>query len=563
MKKMLNKSMSFCIILSILISMFGTVSVYAEELGATVVASADFDDATTATGKYNGVEFKHTAAGSVSGAPIIAESDNPYYGEQVKYTQSAGSSTNYQWMEFKLDSPIGIGDSASENTYAEFSYDVKLENSNTGINFEFGYDGFVSGKHMYRLNISQTGGVTSTGAGSATAHTTASAKGTITEYHNIRVRANLKNKTIVGIYVDDTLIDLSNAPVSWVNTDGRTTIDIFRIFLGRANRAGDLSIDNVSVVTYTSSDGTSPLANKANLRLLINEVAKQNPEGEGRENLLAAAEVAKNPIATQEQVDEAYENISGTDVPEPEGNLPFSVRETFEGMTAEEFKNSEKFSVSYYNGDEEIELPRAYDGTENEWTGIEGAEVPFGGNALHLNSRGEPGVDKAEMTGTQNIDVGLGKYGVILNDEDPNCYVEFGIDVASYNFRTLSRNITIGLGNSAGRAANIYLAWGDTIQLTGIPEGTLDLAKSSETVMKNIRVVLHLTDEDGNPVSEITGIYFNDELVTKINYPIQLNEITSLEKIFFAISNIKNATDVEFGVFFDNITVSKYYSPAL
>jgi len=538
MKTILNKTVALFTVISIFLGMLCVVGVSAEVSELTVVASADFDNATTALGSYTGVEFKHTANGAVSGEPVIYESSNPYNGKQMKYTQAVLGSTNYQWMEFKLDSPIGIGDNASENSYAEISCDMKLENSNTGINFEFGSEGYLSGKQMYRFNIGQAGGVTSTGAGSATAHTTSSATGTISIYHNIRIRMDLKNKTVVGIYVDDDLIDLSDAPIGWTNADGKTTIDILRIYMGRANRAGDLSIDNVNVVTYTSSDGTSPIANKANLRLRIEELAMQNSEGSQKEKLLAAAQVAKNPIATQVQVDEAYESLGET--VEPETKEGFTLKETFESQLEESV-----FDVGYGAGIVE------YENYE---------EAAYGQGSLKLKT------DASLKNVSQYVDFGFGKKGVRCSNEDPNCYVEFGIDFASYNMSLYNKNVFVYFRetDSNKNLSNLYITGGTGIRISGIPSGEVTLGSIEEPEkMKNIRVIMQMTDSEGNASQNITAVYADDVLLPG-NYPIPMTQLQSFDKVRVMISDVKDSDfglDKEWGTNIDNITVTKFYSP--
>ena len=53
----------------------------------------------------------------------------------IKYDQT-NTGTGLQFMDFILADGLEIGESVAENTYAEFSADVKLQNKTTGINLD-------------------------------------------------------------------------------------------------------------------------------------------------------------------------------------------------------------------------------------------------------------------------------------------------------------------------------------------------------------------------------------------------------------------------------------------
>ena len=240
MKKLFNKSIAMLMVLSMLLGTIGTMSVFAQDIDANYV-KADFDDATTAEGTHNGIALEHKseAGATKDGAPVIVENPIPYYGAMLKYTQS--SPGRLQRMVFTLDEPIAIGENAPENSYAEFSYDLKLENKTTGVTFDFGGG-------LYMLNLNALGQLI---GNNTTTHATI-ASGTNNVFNNIRVRVDLDAKTVVGIYANDKLVaDLSEAPLAWAETTAET-INQFRLWIGKGSVTDTLYLDNVNVVTYTS-----------------------------------------------------------------------------------------------------------------------------------------------------------------------------------------------------------------------------------------------------------------------------------------------------------------------
>lgn len=340
MKKLFNKSIAMLMALSMLLGTVSAMSVFAQNNAN--YAKADFDNATVAEGAYEGMTFAHEISkGNKNGTPSLAKSDVPYYGTMLKFDQvaSTASSDNLQFMAFTLDEGIVIGENAPENSYAEFSADVKLQNKKTGINFEIRNKEQAATAYIYRLNIRANGDLYSNNISNGVA----APSGTNAEFNNLRFRIDLKNKTVVGIYVDDVLlVDLSEAPIA-LNSGTYETLDVFKICIGSKDKTDTLYIDNVNVVTYTSEDGTSKVANKTALRAKLAEFAGVGLIGSAKVTFDNAVALAKNPAATQAEVDDAVAALGNMNT---EGLPEIAVSETFSNGISTTYDD---FTISYNN----------------------------------------------------------------------------------------------------------------------------------------------------------------------------------------------------------------------
>lgn len=298
MKKVLNKSMALLIVMSMVLGMFGGMSVFAAASNSAY-AKADFDNASSAEGVYDGMTFAHVSKAK-NGFLSLETSKIPYYGKMLKYEQESGSEN--QVMTFILDTPIPMGETTEENRYMEFSYDIKLEKSSTGV-----YVGF--GENTYRLNFDAKGNFVPVVDGVYGPDSVGTApSGSNGVFNNIRVKVDLYNRKIVAIYADDTLITAS--PISCAS-DTFEAIEKLIIYIAKPKEVDTLYLDNVNVVTYKSTDGTSPVANKSALRSKLNEFTGISLNGSAKVTFDNAVELAKNPLATQTDVDNAVASLSG------------------------------------------------------------------------------------------------------------------------------------------------------------------------------------------------------------------------------------------------------------
>ncbi len=530
-KILIKKGITVLAVMSMLISSFSGVNVFAEISDMMVYASADFDDVTTVEETHNGMKFQHKpkSGGIKDGAPVIDENPIPYYGAMLKYAQNKPG--NLQRMVFTLDEPIAIGANAPENSYAEFSYDLKLENGTTGVLFDFG--------GSYNLNLNALGNLISNNTITHATITT----GTNKVFNNVRIRVDLDAKTVVGIYVNDELVaDLSEEPLVCAETTAET-FNQFRIYIGKGSVADTLYIDNVNVVTYTSEDGTSPIASKAVLKSVLDKIDVTSLTDVQKSVFDNAVLIAKNPIAIQSEVDGVVEELKAfsdvtPDIPEPPSNEPFTMSENFESPLSES-----EFDVTYGEGIIESEI---YDNTA------------FGNNTLKIKC------DMSKKNVSQFVDFGFGNKKINFADEEANCYVEFGIDFASYNMSKYGKNIFVYFRDSADtNMANLYITGGNTIRISGLVEGEVILDPIKEpSKMKNVRVVMELTDSDGNTSQKIIGIYADNELLSA-NYPLHMKETKGFAKARVMISNVKDSDfgqEREWSANIDNMTVTKYYS---
>lgn len=343
----INKGIAMVIVLSMLFGMLGGMTIFAvgdsSSLTGVTYISANFDNVTAAEGTHNGMSLALSPRRTTrQGTPELKESANPYYGKFLEFAQTGGTDgDNVQWLKFKLDTPLSIGAGVTENTYAEFSYDVKLANASTGICFDFGKAEYANGYYMYQLNLNGSCELISTASSSVT-HGSASNAGKNNVFHSIRVRVDLHSKTVVGIYVNDELkVDLASFPIALKNadTDG-DTVGEFRIYIGKATVTDTLSIDNVYVATYTSTSG-SPIVSKADLRKKIEEISGYVLSAADKTKLDSAAETAKNPASTQSDVNGALESLNAINV---NGTINVVASETFDDGLKTTYDD---FNVSY------------------------------------------------------------------------------------------------------------------------------------------------------------------------------------------------------------------------
>ena len=530
MKKVLNKSLALLMILSMLLSMLGTLSVSAEVSGLTVVASADFNNATTALGSYTGVEFKHTASMSVSEAPVIEENNNPYYGKQIKYSQGVLHSKNFQWMEFEFDNPITIGDSASENSYADISFDTKLENSDTGINFELGSSNYARNEYMYRLYRRNT--LTSTSSAAVTHETDVYL--TELDYQNVRIRVDLKNKTVIEIYVDDVLAaDLSSSPIQLNRTDGKSTIDICRISSASPGKAGELYVDNFSVVTYISADGTSPIANKSALRKKLAEFAGMDLSGTAKATLDSAVAVALNPIATQTAVNEAItslENINTAGITALVALADFNNATTPEGS---------------YTG---VRFKYSPNGADRGAPVIDENGNPYYGKQLkYSQTAADSSTNFQWMEFQLDTPVGIG------DNASENSYAEFSADMKIENAST---GIYFEFGAS-GYASGKHMYRLNRADALNSHNGASTTHTTNVSIdkdkYKNIRVRVDLKNEC------VVGIYVDDVLAVDLSstpFPLANTTGKTIDIFRICIGNAKKVGDL----YIDNFAAVTYKS---
>ena len=535
-KYLIKKCITVLTTLSILLGTFGGVSVFAQSVN---YAKADFDGASAPEGTYQGMTFAYKISkGNKIGKLSLSKSDVPYYGTMLRFDQtgSNASNDNLQFMTFTLDEGIPYGENAPANTYAEFSADVKLQNRKTGVNIELSNSTMGMTAYTYRLNIRANGELFSNNVSTGVF----APSGTNSVVNNLRIRMDLNKKAVVGIYVDDELVvDSFTSPLP-TNAVTYDKIDVVKICIGNKTSTDSLYVDNVNVVTYTSDDGTTPIGSKAELKSKLDEIDTSSLTDEQKSVFDEAVLMAKNPIATQEEIDAMVLALNAFSEEKPEEPMEktFTLKEDFE----DDIENG-PFNPIYGEG---IIGREVYD------------EAPYGNNVLSIKC------DTSKVNVSQYVDLELGKYKINFDEEEPNCYVELGIDFANFDMSKFGKNIFLYLRDSADtNMANLYVTGGHTIRMSGLPGGEVIFNKIEDTTkMQNVRIVMQMTDNEGNVVQNITGIYADGELLNA-EYPLAMKKVSNLSKFRFMISNIKDSDagkNPNYGAYFDNFTVSKFYS---
>ncbi len=515
MKKLFNKSIAMLMALSMLLGTFGTMSGFAQNIDANY-AKADFDAVTSAEGTHNGMALEHKpeAGKTKDGAPVIVENPIPYYGAMLKYAQS--SPGNLQRMVFTLDEPIAIGVNASENSYAEFSYDIKLENKTTGVTFDFGGG-------LYILNLNALGQLI---GNNTTTHATI-ASGTNKVFNNIRVRVDLDAKTVVGIYANDELVaDLSEEPLAWKETTAET-INQFRFWIGKGSVTDTLYLDNVNVVTYTSEDGTSPIANKASLRAELDKFTRVGLSGSAKVTFDNAVALAKNPIASQSDVDAivaALGNINPSEFPVI--------------VASATFDNCDATTVVGTHNGMKLQHIAGSGGTTAGAPVIVENSVPYYGAMLTYAQSKPASVQRMVFTLDTPIEIG--------ENAPENSYAEFAYDLK------LENGTTGVLFDFGGSLYNLNLN-GSGALISNNTTTHATIASGTNKVFNNIRVRVDLD------AKTVVGIYANDELVADLSQePLACAEATAESINQFRIYIAKAA--VNDTLYLDNVNVVTYTS---
>lgn len=483
-----------------------------------------------------------------SGKAFAFEKDNPIYGNMFAFAQTA-QAERYKdsIVTFGLKNPIDYSE-ATDGQFVEFSFDLDVDISGSTQQIVL-----LSGTSVVsRLTVSDTYiGVGATYVGKEHAQSCIYTDLGITDGYdkNITLILDLKNKKVQALYVNGVQAIASNGnktAITGVAMGTADKIDSISFNWGNSkNGVGSngytFAIDNINIIAYTSADGTSPLADKSDLRELITEmynISGLDPIAEA--NLEAALQDATETYfdlyATQQEVNEAYEALDRST--SQRQNESFTLRENFEGDLSQS-----AFTVSCGGGFIETEV---YEDTY------------YGQGTLKLKS------DISQINVSQYVDFGFGSRAINCAVEDPGCYVEFGVDFSSYNMSTYSKNIFFYFAESSGKnLAYLYITGGNKIVLSGTPDGDIILGSIEDPAkMKNIRVLMQMTDLYGNTSQKVIAIYADGQLLSG-NYPISLSQSSRFDKIRVLISNVKEVDfgqNREWGTNIDNMTVTKYYS---
>ena len=536
LKKFGKKALSLLVCAVFALTSFGVAAVFAD--GITVVADEDFssDDSYSTVALETINDLSTGSNGSVS----FPENPSPLYGKVFQFSQPNGQRNE---LCFKLNNPITLSDK-TDSDYAEISYDMS-NSSKTRTGNMWLRDG-RNANVVINATIDKNGTAAVGGKTVATG-----AKG----MHNIRIQLNLGSKKITRVWFDGVLSDV----VSDIAFTNQKDINYIQFGFGRKSDSDSvMQFDNVSIVTYRSEDGTSPIADRAALRAKIGDavaLAANPPETATEEQIAAlntainaAAAAHRNITAAQTDIDAALENLQSAmdecgKLP-PREDSPFSLYEGFDDGPDGDFAMVPTVGTAE---------TAAFDSKQ------------YGGTAFRFTA------DDTAVNKGQYAEFAFADNAVDFNNENPDCYVETTVDFSTFNLSAYSKGYYFQLMDShtAAVLADIYVVKGINININrkvgGNTVTTLLKSGIDPSVMQSLRIVMRVTDESGAKSACITGIYINGVLADAEGgslYPLAV-EGTGYDTVRMRVSNVKDADNgqqMEYGFYADNLSVTKYYA---
>ena len=500
MNKFGKKITSLLICTVFILTSFGTAAVFAD--GITTVVSEDFSNEDT----YSTVmlETVNDFSNGSNGSKSFPKNANPLYGKVFQFSQPNGQRNE---LCFKLNNPITLS-GKTENDYVEISYDMN-NTSKTRTGNMWLRDG-KNANVIINATIDKNGTVAVGGKTVATG-----AKG----MHNIRIQLNLGSKKITKAWFDGVLSDA----VSDIAFTNQKDIKYIQFGFGRTSDSDSvMQFDNVSIITYQSTDGTSPVADKTALRAKITSIYPLAGSLSGatlasfNTALANAVSIAHNPSATSAQVTAATEEL-----------------EAFENMPV--CSVYEKFDDTTYEGISITTDSRSEQGTFELATSSDNIY----GNVYKF-------IAKAGLNNTSNIFYNFNEQTVFGDKADANSYTEISYDVRGNGtsgvtlvnqFRDVSGNQVLQLGFDKNANVIINNDSSKTVSL-GI----------ANTTFRNVRV------QFDNKNSAVKAIYIDGQLLDT-TYSISTTA-TGIAALRVYANDKTNAIGFEF----DNLIVATYKS---
>ena len=506
MNKFGKKITSLLICTVFILTSFGTAAVFAD--GITTVVSEDFSNEDT----YSTVmlETVNDFSNGSNGSKSFPKNANPLYGKVFQFSQPNGQRNE---LCFKLNNPITLS-GKTENDYVEISYDMN-NTSKTRTGNMWLRDG-KNANVIINATIDKNGTVAVGGNTVATG---------VKGMHNIRIQLNLGSKKITKTWFDGILSDA----VSDIAFTNQKDIKYIQFGFGRVSDSDSvMQFDNVSIITYKSDDGTSPVADKTALRAKITSIYPLAGSLSGatlasfNTALANAVSIAHNPSATSAQVTAATEDLEAFE------NMPVcSVYEKFDEETYEDI-------------------------------------------SISLDTPAQSGVVTLE-TSTDAI------YGKIYNfvhkntDKNSNVYFHFNDAIslgADDKYTEISYDIR-GIGTSGGSGATVNTLLWSSAAKQGLQLGFEKDGKVAVTVggVSSRTASGYLTNTDFNNVriqinnkaKTVNAIYINGKLleIDGLAYPFTLdNSITDIK----SVRTFVGSKTVNLGFGFDNLIVATYKS---
>ncbi len=507
MNKFGKKITSLLICTVFILTSFGTAAVFAD--GITTVVSEDFSNednySTTSFRTLPNADLSDAANGNVT----FPENENPLYGKMFRFEQLAVRNEMY----FDLNNRIVLSNK-TENDYAEFSFDMRGDGAKAA--------GLTTNVLLMDSNGSATAaqfGIDKNDNGIINTNKGSLALGTSETLRHIRIQMNLGNKQITGVWADGVKLGYTY-PITFTASD----IGCVRVGFGKATSKAVMLVDNLSLITYQSADGTSPVADKTALRAKITSIypLADSLSGTTLANfntaLANAVSIAHNPSATSAQVTAAIDEL-----------------EAFENMPV--CSVYEKFDDETYDDGMTIE------NTENGTLAIVTDSDQICKNMLEFTPNTSRTYTNLWFAFDNPIKLGDDKYTEISYDIKGES--TSGGSGSTVNSCLVDSSGTIGLQLGFDKYGTVSLAAG-TVNFSS-EQGYVNNA-----AINNVRVQIN------NAGKEIKAIYINGTLleINGMTYPIALgNSISTVAKVRAYVSKTKT---LKFR--FDNLIVATYKS---
>lgn len=511
MNKFGKKITSLLICTVFILTSFGTAAVFAD--GITTVVSEDFSNEDT----YSTTSFRTLPSADLSDAAngnvTFPENENPLYGKMFRFEQL----TVRNEMYFYLNNRIVLSNK-TENDYAEFNFDMRGDGAKAA--------GLTTNVLLMDSNGSATAaqfGIDKNDNGIINTNKGSLALGTSETLRHIRIQMNLGNKQITGVWADGVKLGYTY-PITFTASD----IGCVRVGFGKATSKAAMLVDNLSLITYQSADGTSPVADKTALRAKITSIypLADSLSGATLTNfntaLANAVSIAHNPSATSAQVTVATEELEAFE------NMPVcSVYEKFDDETYEDINIS--------------------------------LDTPAQSGVATLETSVDPVYNKIYNFIQKNT------------DKNSNVYFQFNDAIslgADDKYTEISYDVR-GIGTSGGSGATVNTLLWSSAAKQGLQLGFEKDGKVAVTVggVSSRTASGYLTNTDFNNVriqinnkaKTVNAIYINGKLleIDGLTYPFTLdNSITDIK----SVRTFVGSKTVNLGFGFDNLIVASYKS---
>ena len=479
-----------------------------------------------------------------SGGTNTSSIDNQTYADDVLHKGTlklGGTSTGYPALKHTFTEIAP--DTA--NLYAETEFDIIANMGTTGAHVTIVLGNKV--KSLY-LRCSNAGGLF---AGDNANGTMLATTGDFKQWNRYKIVMQLtdslgnKVNKINKIYLNGTDVTATSGDDYNFNTD---TSKYSSFTVKMSKKSGDYAVwvDNLSVKTYTSADGTSPVPEKLELGEKIPALYTKLDEKSVNIEQDKCAQIK----ASIDALLDVYEDAKST-------ALEVSKAVADAVLISEEIDNSVVIPdtaayevISSCNFNESSQIPSVIAaGTNNSADSIFIDTVSYKNDVLRKNA--------------VNLDGSSEKYNLIsynfgeIEADGKNVYVETEFDFNSFNLATSNANLTLRMG---GADLTFYMSCvpGGKIYLGENNQGTELASVADPEEWSRYRFVMHLTDGSGNAVNKLVGIYVNgQDAMINPGSTIDFGEDASAYKSFSMQLSKKSGV---YGICVDNLSVKKYSS---